>query len=485
MSSYGGMEVSEQLKHAREYEERMEKNLGIPRPKFHFSSRIGWMNDPNGFSHFGGECHLFYQYHPYSKQWGPMHWGHAKTKDYITWEYLPCALAPDEEYDAGGCFSGSAIEWQDKHILAYTGVTKEEPSRQIQCIAVGDGLEYQKIKENPVIDSGQLPEGASTIDFRDPKIYVEDNIFKMVVANRDVDGDGQILQYQSTDLKNWEFVSVLDKSNQQIGRMWECPDYFSLQGKDILIFSPQEMVADGEFHNGNCVAASIGRYEMNKKCLEREHVHSVDYGLDFYAPQTMQSPDGRRILIGWMQSWENPIYPTESNWVGMMTIPRELTLKDQRLYQSPVREIENYYTKSIDVERCCIESETGFPGVEGECFDMEVELSGNAYQEFEIKMGQSGGRYISFSYDRKKKQIGIDRLYSGLKKDLICQRSLKVRDYHDKLKVRLIRDLYSLEVFVGDGEYVMSMCFFLPEGAGEIRFASDGLAEAKILFHSL
>ena len=476
--------MSEKLKQAREYEERMEKNPGIPRPKFHLSSRIGWMNDPNGFSSFAGEYHLFYQYYPYSAEWGPMHWGHARTKDYITWEYLPCALAPDEEYDAGGCFSGGAIEWNGRHILAYTGLTKEEPSRQIQCIAAGDGVDYQKIKENPVIDSDLLPAGGSAIDFRDPKVDVVDNTVRMVVANRGED-EGQILEYRSSDFKNWEFVSVLDTSSRQIGKMWECPDYFSLQGRDILIFSPQEMAADGEFHNGNCAAAAVGRYDADKKCLVRENIHSLDYGLDFYAPQTMQSSDGRRILIGWMQSWENPIYPPESNWVGMMSIPRELTLKNQRLYQNPVREIENYYTQTIDLERCFLESETGFPGVEGECFDMEVELFGNAYQEFEIMMGQPCGRHISFSYDRKKKEIAIDRTYSGVTKDVLCHRRQKISDNQGRLKARLLRDIYSLEVFIGDGEYVMSMCFFLPEGSKDIRFVTDGSVEMKILFHSL
>ena len=102
---------SEILDKARVFEEEAANNISEKeRPSFHLSAPVGWINDPNGFSNFNGEYHLFYQYHPYDIKWGPMHWGHSKTKDFIKWEQLPVALAPDEEYDKGGCFSGSAIE---------------------------------------------------------------------------------------------------------------------------------------------------------------------------------------------------------------------------------------------------------------------------------------------------------------------------------------------------------------------------------------
>ena len=99
--------ISEKLQKARDYEEKYSAFItDEERPLFHLTPRIGWTNDPNGFSYYKGECHLFYQYHPYSLQWGPMHWGHAVSKDFLHWNYLPAALAPGEDYDKGGCFSG-------------------------------------------------------------------------------------------------------------------------------------------------------------------------------------------------------------------------------------------------------------------------------------------------------------------------------------------------------------------------------------------
>ena len=137
------------LQQAREYEALYgEKIPGEDRPHFHVTPWIGWMNDPNGFSLYKGEYHLFYQYHPYSTVWGPMHWGHVKTKDFIRWERLPAIMAPGESYDEFGCFSGSAVEMQDgTHAVMYTGVrlvptengTLEE--RQVQCMDYGDGMD--------------------------------------------------------------------------------------------------------------------------------------------------------------------------------------------------------------------------------------------------------------------------------------------------------------------------------------------------------
>ncbi len=152
--------MSQILRDARKYEEITEKEIADAlRPDFHLSSRVGWMNDPNGFSYYRGMYHLFYQYHPYSSHWGPMHWGHAVSKDLLHWEYLPAALAPDTNYDKDGCFSGSALTLPDgQHLLMYTGISKErqpdgsDREVQTQCIAVGDGMDYEKCLENPVLD---------------------------------------------------------------------------------------------------------------------------------------------------------------------------------------------------------------------------------------------------------------------------------------------------------------------------------------------
>ncbi len=175
--------TSQTLREARKYEEASEKMIQKEeRPDFHLSVRTGWMNDPNGFSYYKGRYHMFYQYYPYDTKWGPMHWGHAVSTDLLHWDYLPAALAPDEAYDRDGCFSGSAIELPDgRQLLMYTGVVRTPQWNgghcdiQTQCIAVGDGVDYEKCDCNPVLDSRDLPEGFSREDFRDPKMWKDED----------------------------------------------------------------------------------------------------------------------------------------------------------------------------------------------------------------------------------------------------------------------------------------------------------------------
>lgn len=227
--------ASQLLNKAREYEKASEKLIKEgERPAFHLSPRTGWMNDPNGFCFYKGQYHMFYQYHPYKIVWGPMHWGHAVSTDLLHWTYLPAALAPDESYDQDGCFSGSAVELPDGQLLLmYTGVSKERQEDgsfqevQAQCIAVGDGVDFEKYVENPIIDSKSLPKGSSRQDFRDPKIWkCADGTYACVAGNRPADGSGQILLYNSKDGFRWEFCSILASNGGHFGKMWECPDFF-------------------------------------------------------------------------------------------------------------------------------------------------------------------------------------------------------------------------------------------------------------------
>lgn len=203
-----------------------------------------------------------------------MHWGHLKSKDFIRWERLPAALAPDTDYDGSGCFSGSAIELPDgRQLIMYTGVRRERNSEgfihdvQTQCLAVGDGLDYEKYEGNPVLDAKNLPKGGSAVDFRDPKVWRgDDGAYYAVIGNRASDNSGTILLYRSEDTLNWEFVRILDASRNQYGKMWECPDFFSLDGNQVLLTSPQEMVTVGlEFHAGHESICLIGDLEPQGK----------------------------------------------------------------------------------------------------------------------------------------------------------------------------------------------------------------------------
>ena len=232
--------TSQTLREARKYEEASEKLIKEEeKPAFHLAARTGWMNDPNGFSYYKGEYHMFYQYYPYDSQWGSMHWGHAVSSDLLHWKHLPAALAPDEFYDRDGCFSGSAVELDDgRQLLMYTGVVRERQRNggisevQTQCLAVGDGTDYEKYEKNPVLDESDLPEGCSRFDFRDPKIWrKDDGTYCCIVGNRPADGSGQILLFTSPNGFQWNYKKVFCTNNHRFGLMWDCPDFFKLDGK--------------------------------------------------------------------------------------------------------------------------------------------------------------------------------------------------------------------------------------------------------------
>ena len=481
------------LEKARKYEKEFINSISKEeKPSFHLCAPIGWINDPNGFSTFNNEYHLFYQYHPYDVVWGPMYWGHSKTNDFIKWEQLPIALAPEASYDMGGCFSGSALEYDGKHVIMYTGVldNKDENGervvRQTQCIAIGDGENYEKLECNPVITHEMLPEGSSLEDFRDPKIWKEGEEFYCVVASRSNDGSGQILMYKSNNLKEWEFVTIVDNSKNKVGRMWECPDLFSLNGKGVLIISPQEVKAtkDG-FHNGNNTAYLIEKYDNEKNSFERESCNVIDFGLDFYAPQTLESTDGRRIMIGWMQSWENRIVPANFKWCGMMTIPRELTIKEGCLIQNPIREIKNYYKNTVEYNNLTIKDEVSLDGIFGRELDITIDIDGSQAEEFKIKLAKNNEYETIINFNSKKNIIEFDRTYSGIYGDILHKREMKVSDKKGKVKMRLIIDKYSVEIFANDGEQVMTSTFYTPLEATDITFASEGNSIINIKKHDI
>lgn len=481
------------LNKVRSFEEESIKSIPkVQRPSFHLSSPVGWINDPNGFSTFKDEYHLFYQYYPYDTKWGPMHWGHSKTQDLIKWEQLPAALAPDEEYDMGGCFSGSAIESDGKHILMYTGVLDKVQQdgfhliRQTQCIAIGDGVNYEKLDCNPIINSDALPSGSNLEDFRDPKIWKDGDWFYVVIGSRHADESGQILLYKSKDLKEWNIVTILDRSENKIGRMWECPDFFNIDGKQVIIISPQEVKAEGlKFHNGNNTVYLIGEYDKENYKFNREHYAPIDFGLDFYAPQTLEDKDGRRIMIGWMQSWENSIVPKEFKWCGMMTIPRELTIKEGQLIQTPIREIKNYYKNTMKYSNVSIKNEIQLEGISGREIDMTIDIDAVACEEFMIKIAKNHDYETLISFNARKSLVSFDRSYSGKLGDLLHKREMEVRNQEGKIKLRLIMDKYSVEIFVNDGEQVMTSTFYTNLDAKDIIFYANGEAIINVEKHDI
>lgn len=461
------------------------------RPLFHVSPLIGWMNDPNGFSIYKGEYHLFYQYYPYKTVWGPMHWGHVKSKDLIHWEYLPCAMAPDSDADREGCWSGSALELPDgRHMVMYTGrmPVKEDDGEdhilQVQCLAFGDGTDYEKYEHNPVISEKDLPEGASPYDFRDPKIWWDEreNAFMVLIGNRAPDDAGQLLLYRSYDAVRWEFVGILDACHGEYGKMWECPEFFEIGDTAFILTSPQETVYGGEFQNRHGNMYISGIYDPVNHTFARKEVHAIDFGYDFYATQTLKTPDGRRIMIAWMQAWENSFIKregTDRGWTGMMTIPRELTVKGDRLIQNPVKELESCRRNPVFVKNYSLSGEARLPDVSGRCVDMIVHLTvpkASSMSRFEMRLAEDEQHRTILAYDSATGLMTYDRTQSGYRNDNLPVRRLQLEPGLRELTLRVVLDRFSAEIFVSGGEYTLSSVMETPAEAQGISFYAEGSA---------
>ena len=493
--------MSQALRDARRYEEAREAM--IPRhlrPAFHLSARVGWLNDPNGFSWYKGQYHLFYQYHPYDSHWGPMHWGHAVTGDLLHWNYLPTALAPDRPSDRDGCFSGSALSLPDgRHLLMYTGNAKEYTETgevrevQTQNLAFGDGIDYQKYEHNPVITAADLPEGGSRFSFRDPKIWrAQDGTYRALIANLDAAQAGQVLLYKSADLEHWELVRPLARNGNRIGLMWECPDFFELDGKHVLLASSMDMLPkDLEYHNGNGTFYLVGGYDPDTGEFTEESDHAADYGIDFYAPQTVLSPDGRRIMIGWMQNWDTcNLHVKSTPWFGQMTLPRELHVKNGVLYQTPIRELERLRRDEVTYENVTVEDgEIFLPGVAGRMVDLEVTVEPDpdspVYSRFALRFAKNEQFRSGISFRPHEATLKVDRKFSGSRRAIIHQRRAYVPHRDGRIKLRLILDRYSAEVFVDDGAKVMTFTINTDLNAEGISFFADGKLHLSVKKYNL
>ena len=483
--------ISQKLSEARVYEIKKEAEIAIEnRPVFHLTPRVGWLNDPNGFSFYDGLYHLFYQYNPYRPFWGPMHWGHVISRDLLHWTYQPAVLAPDQPYDNGnGCFSGSAQTLDDgRQILLYTGVSWEKQSDgsmkeiQQQCIASGDGEVYEKYEKNPVISSDQLPKGYDRSNFRDPKLWKEkDGSWRCVTVSRNETNGGGVLLFESSDCISWKFKSVMAENMNRFGRMWECPDFFTLDGQNVLIVSTMEMEAEElEYPNGNGVVCQIGHFDNQTGQFHSISSQSVDYGIDFYAPQTIRTPDGRRVMIGWMQSWDSVnTLPRGQKWACMMSVPRELMISDGKLIQTPVRELCGYRQNKLVVNDT-LRGEKTYEGINGRVIDMTVDIKKAECGHFTMHFAKDEIHETNVSYTPGTQMLEIDRTFAGWIRDTNCVRKVKIKNGNGLSKMRIVMDWNSIEIFVNDGEQVLSTVIYTPRNAQAIVFETDGCVELEV-----
>ncbi len=311
-------------------------------PKFHIYGPKGWINDPNGLIYYKGEYHVFYQYYPNDVHWGPMHWGHAISKDLRHWQYLEPALKPDSQDD--GCFSGSAIEIDGRIYLFYTSFTNRDGViRQQQALAISDdGIHFEK--KGLIITSDELPEGYAKEDFRDPSVIKDGDEYLMYTAGKKVDGRGRVLIFKSKDMCHWSFCKDLFEKDC-IGTMIECPDRIG----NIFTFSeqffPTNIDGNNNIHASRYIIADKnGNFDFTK-------ASALDYGFDFYAAQTFKD---QNILIGWMDMWDRSNNSEILGYAGELTYPRVLTIVGNELKQTP------YLNKDDVFEKMHLESKNNF-----------------------------------------------------------------------------------------------------------------------------
>lgn len=464
------------------------------RPQFHFTPPAKWMNDPNGMVYYDGEYHLFYQHYPDSTVWGPMHWGHAVSKDMIGWEHLPIALYPDS---LGYIFSGSAVadvnntagfkngnEIPLVAIYTYHDMAGEKAGKldhQTQGIAFSNdkGRTWTKYEGNPVVKNPGVK------DFRDPKVmwHEASQHWIMTLAVGD-----HIAFYHSPDLKNWTQTGTFGKTFGAHGGVWECPDLFELpiensdSSKWILLVS----INPGGPNGGSATQYFIG--DFDGKTFVSENPAStalwIDYGTDNYAGVTwsnISKQDGRRLFLGWMSNWlYATTVPTEA-WRSAMTVPRSLHLQQTprglRLLSKPVKELEILRDKKLDLAAQKIDNRSeikDFQATTGE-FLLEFDLNQTNASDFGIEISNSKGEKVQIGYAVASQQFYIDRSQAGKQdfSDQFAKKHFAPRVSDDKIvRVHVFLDVASVELFADNGSTVMTDIFFPNEDFNKIAIFS-------------
>lgn len=456
-------------------------------PTFHVASPGGWINDPNGLCFFDGRWHAFYQLHPFGTQWGPMHWGHASSADLACWRSEPVALAPSLVAERAGVYSGSAVTGPDGLLYVFytahrwrNGRNEDEGNLEVQCLATSaDGIRFEK--RGVVVEN---PEGLR--DFRDPKVWRQGGAWLMVVGRRSPDGRGEIVLYRSEDLLAWRPEGVLYRHPDPSVYMLECPDLFELEAPGgarrwALCFSAMGARPDGyRFRNFNNAGYLVGAWQPGGPFVPEGDFRPLDWGQNFYAPQTLGAPDGRRILMGWM-SPNGGALPTQGDgWCGQLTVPRELSLtSDGELRCAPARELDALWGPARELgalelaadEELVVEKDLAVG-----CVDLTIDLASSPAERAGLKLHATGdGGFTYVAYDDQTRRVVLDRQAArvgerGYRSAPVPAGALA----RGELTLRVLLDRGSVEVFVGDGEQVLSAYSLPGPGPRALALVAEG-----------
>lgn len=439
------------------------------RPRYHFMPPANWMNDPNGPIHWKGKYHLFYQHNPVSPGFGPMHWGHAESEDLVNWKHLPIALSPTPGGpDKDGCWTGCAVDNDGTPTLIYTGVQPE-----VQCVAVGsdDMLTWSKHPANPVIAGP--PPGLDVTGFRDPCVWQEGSEWYMALGSGLKGQGGAVLLYRSPDLVQWQYLHPLLLGNKdETGEMWECPDFFSLGGRHVLLVSVL-----------GTTLYFIGRYENHRFVPEAQG--NTDLGGHFYAAKSFADASGRRLLWGWIWEARSEEAVKRAGWAGVMSLPRVLTVEDGRtLRMAPAPEVEALRRQHIRLTNVALKPDQEVPveGVQWDSLELLAEIHPKDAEQVGIKVrcAPDGSEETAVIFNARDGWIGIDRSLSsldeGVARDVRGGR-LDLRQ-EEPLKLRVFVDRSVVEVFANGRACLTSRIYpTKPDSFGVKVFSKGGGCE--------
>ena len=416
--------------------------------KFHLEMPKGLVNDPNGLCYHQGKYQIFFQWNPFGCEHKHKHWTYTQTTDFINYTKPQIALAPVDKFDKDGCYSGSARSKNNKLEIIYTANLKDEQNiRYPRQVLVKQNDNGEFIKEKIIIDT--VPEGYTT-HFRDPYIFAKNNRSFIILGAQRENLTGCALIYEEID-ENWIFRGELKTQLTDFGYMWECPNLFTIDDKDILVFCPQGLKAQ-KYQYQNLYQAGYLIGQFNPDTLEFTHgeFHEFDMGFDFYAPQVLVH-ENRHILIGWVGMPDKlQDYPTiDDGWVHSLTLPRELILKNDKLYQRPISELnelnQNTTTK-INTDKISLSA--------NKKLEISIPLKDISNWQGKLKFNDE---YILLTYDKNTSVFTIDRNQLKLGGKGIRQFLVKAQD---ELNLSVYIDNSIIELYLQDGEYYATFCYY-------------------------
>ena len=442
------------------------------RPQVHFSPKEKWMNDPNGMIFYNNQYHLFYQYYPDSTVWGPMHWGHATSKDLIHWTHQPIALYPDS---LGYIFSGSVVadlqntsgfgkDGQVPLVAIFThhnpkGERAKENTYQTQSIAysLDEGKTWTKYAGNPVVQNPGIR------DFRDPKViwFEEGKKWVMTLATKD-----RVTFFSSKNLKEWVKESEFGETVGAHGGVWECPELFPMNYQNEKIWVLLVSINPGGPNKGSATQYFTGKFDGRNFTPFQTDTRWVDYGPDDYAGVTWSNTGDRKIFIGWMSNWQYATRVPTEKWRSAMTMPRDLGLeKSGEKYLITSRPVPE--SAVIDNKTTSLSNVTASDALNNRIGKLEgplkLSLNSDKIEDFSVTLSNDAGEKVIIGYDKAAGNYFIDRTSSG---KVSFQRGFAGRHTAPRLAAKeamdmtLIIDDASVELFADGGLSVMTSIFF-------------------------